>query len=148
MKKALTLLILFTLPLINYAGNHPEEKVKKEIRALLNKQVEAWNEGNLEKFMETYWHSEKLVFVGANGPTYGWEQTIANYKKGYPDKASMGTLQFKELDISKIDKKTALAVGRFEVKLDDGEFNGYFTIVTQKIKGRWLIVSDHSCLSE
>src|SRR5665811_2168859 len=81
------------------------EKEKSEINFLLEKQVNAWNEGNLEKFMETYWNSEKLSFVGSRGPTYGWKATLESYKKGYPDKAAMGKLKFTILDISKIDKK-------------------------------------------
>ena len=90
-------------------------KEKSNIENLLNKQVEAWNEGNLEKFMETYWNSDKLSFVGSRGPTYGWQATLESYKKGYPDKAAMGNLKFTILNISKIDRKTVYVIGKFEV---------------------------------
>ncbi len=125
--------------------NKLTEKDSLEIISLLNKQTEAWNEGNLEKFMETYRHSGKLVFVGSNGPAYGWQATLDNYKKRYPDKKTMGHLRFKIIDVSKIDKKTAFVIGRFELTRDAGALNGYFTLVVQKKNGRWLIVSDHSC---
>ena len=95
-----------------FAGDIPE-KDKAAVIALLDKQVEAWNEGNLEKFMETYWHSDKLVFIGAAGPTYGWQATLDNYKKGYPDKKAMGHLRFEILDISKIDRNTVFVIGSF-----------------------------------
>jgi len=120
------------------------ERDKTEITTLLNKQVEAWNEGDIEKFMETYWHSDRLVFVGSHGPTYGWQATLDNYKKGYPDKKTMGSLTFKIFDISKIDKKSVFVIGRFELTREAGELNGHFTLVIQKIKGQWLIISDHS----
>ncbi len=55
------------------------DKEKSEINSLLTKQVDAWNEGNLEKFMETYLKSDELVFVGSRGPTYGWQATLENY---------------------------------------------------------------------
>jgi uncharacterized protein (TIGR02246 family) len=126
------------------AANKISEKDKLQIEDLLDKQVQAWNKGNLEKFMQTYWNSEKLVFVGSRGPSYGWNATLENYKKGYPDKAAMGELKFDILDISKIDRKTVFVIGKFEVTREKGDLKGHFTLVIQKIKGQWLIISDHS----
>jgi len=126
------------------AENKINENVKNEINGLLEKQVAAWNEGNLEKFMETYWKSDKLVFVGSRGSTYGWQATLNNYKKGYPNKKAMGELEFNIIEISKIDKKTVFVIGRFELSRDLGNLSGHFTLNIQKIKNRWLIVSDHS----
>ena len=120
------------------------EKEKAEINHLLDKQVVAWNEGNLEKFMETYWKSEKLSFVGSRGPTYGWQSTLDNYKKGYPNKQAMGKLNFTILNISKIDNKTVLVIGKFDLARKIGDLSGHYTLVVQKIKGEWLIISDHS----
>ena len=91
-----------------------------------------------------YWKSEKLVFVGSRGPSYGWEATLESYKKGYPDKKAMGKLEFDILEISKIDKKTVFVIGRFELEREDGNLSGHFTLNVQKIKGMWCIVSDHS----
>ena len=141
------ILILFTALIMTLpAVAQPKfpEKDKQEITSLLDKQVEAWNEGNLEKFMETYWHSDKLVFVGSRGPTYGWQATLDNYKKGYPDKKTMGHLEFKILDISKVDKNTVFVIGKFDVTRDAGELKGSFTLVIQKKQGKWVIISDHS----
>ena len=121
-----------------------KEKDKNNIQQLLNNQVLAWNQGDLEKFMKTYWDSEKLVFVGSRGPTYGWKATLENYKLGYPDKNAMGQLEFKIFDMSKIDRKTVFVIGRYELTRKAGDLKGHFTLVIQKIGGNWLIVSDHS----
>jgi hypothetical protein len=139
-------ILVFIFFVIYYFQGFTETKFaeKQNILNLLDKQVEAWNEGNLEKFMETYWNSEKLVFVGSRGPTYGWQETLSSYKKGYPDKVAMGKLNFKILKISKIDKKTVFVIGRFDLKREIGNVSGFFTLNIQKIKGKWLIVSDHS----
>ena len=112
--------------------------------SLLKKQESAWNEGNIEKFMETYWNSEKLSFVGSSGPIYGWEATLERYKNSYPDKAAMGTLKFDILELSRIDKKTALVIGKFHLTRKIGDLSGHFTLVIQKINKKWLIISDHS----
>ena len=138
--------VIFTTILFFSSGaeNKITKKEKSDINCLLEKQVEAWNNGNLETFMETYWNSEKLVFVGSRGPTYGWQATLDNYKKGYPNKKAMGELMFSVLDISKIDKKTVFVIGRFDLFREIGDLSGHFTLNIQKIKSRWLIVSDHS----
>lgn len=129
-------------------GKEISKREKSEIENLLAKQVEAWNEGNLEKFMKTYWNSEKLSFVGSRGPSYGWQATLDNYKKGYPSITAMGTLNFKILSIAKLDKKTIYVIGKFELTREAGDLTGHFTLVIQKIKGEWLIVSDHSSSSD
>lgn len=140
----LTAFLIATFYLTSFGEIKISKKEKLKIESLLAKQVEAWNEGNLEKFMETYWNSEKLSFVGSRGPTFGWQQTLNNYKKGYPDKAAMGNLKFTILDVSKIDKKTVYVIGRFELTRDISNLSGYYTLVIQKFGKEWRIVSDHS----
>ena len=139
--------ISFLFLIVSFSGfaeNKLSEKENSVILRLLDIQVAAWNSGNLEKFMETYWNSDELVFVGSSGPTYGWQATLDNYKKGYPNKAVMGILNFNILNISKIDKKTVFVIGRFELTREVGDLAGHFTLVIQNIDGKWLIVSDHS----
>lgn len=142
-RSTLVFMLLIFSPAI-FAIGPLKEKDKQAIEALLDKQVMAWNEGNLEKFMDTYRHSEKLVFVGSRGPTYGWQATLDSYKRGYPDKAAMGKLKFDILDISKIDKHSVFVIGRFEVTREAGDLKGHFTLVVQKLKSQWKIISDHS----
>ena len=136
------MLLLFVIS--GFAQEKLTNSEKEHIISLLDKQVEAWNEGNLEKFMGTYWKSDKLVFMGSHGPTYGWQATLDSYKKGYPDKTAMGHLEFKILDLNKIDTKTVFLIGRFELTREIGDLAGHFTLVIQKIDGNWVIISDHS----
>jgi hypothetical protein len=144
MRIFLTVFISVLTIINSIAGNKISEKEKNEIRQLLQKQVEAWNEGDLEKFMETYWKSEELSFVGSRGPTYGWKATLDSYKKGYPDKGAMGELELNILKIAKIDKKTILVIGRFDLAREIGDLGGYYTLVIQKFGKEWYIISDHS----
>lgn len=142
--KHLVVLFLIFCGFVASGNSKLKDKEKEEILNILDKQIEAWNEGDLEKFMETYWKSDKLVFVGSRGPTYGWQATLNSYKKGYPDKTAMGNLKFKVLDLNKIDRNTVFLIGRFELAREMGDLSGHFTIVIQKISGQWVIVSDHS----
>ena len=144
MRIYLIVIFIVCLSTVSMAENNISKKEKSEIEELLKKQVEAWNEGKLEKFMGTYWKSDHLVFVGSRGPTYGWQATLDSYKKGYPDKAAMGKLNFTILNISKIDKKTVFVIGKFDLERELGDLSGHFTLNIKKFKNKWLIVSDHS----
>ena len=67
---------------------------KEAIVKVLDDQRIAWNKGDIEGFMQGYWKSDSLVFVGKSAPVYGWQSTIDRYKKTYPGKAGMGEAYF------------------------------------------------------
>jgi hypothetical protein len=115
-----------------------------EIRSLLKKQTEAWNRGDLDGFMEGYWKSDSLMFIGKSGITYGWQQTLDNYKKGYPDKTAMGFLTFTLIELKPLSKKYFSVVGKWHLKRTIGDLGGHYTLLLKKIKGKWVVVADHS----
>jgi ketosteroid isomerase-like protein len=118
---------------------------QKAIRQLLMKQEADWNAGNVDEFMEGYWKSDSLAFIGANGPTYGWQNTLNNYKVRYPDRATMGTLKFTILRLNPLDKNAYFVIGQWHLtRPEKGDIGGHFTLVFRKISGKWLIVSDHT----
>ena len=134
-------LFLFTL-LINQVQAQPQEEVA--IRSVLNAQVECWNEGDIECFMDGYWRSDELVFIGASGLTYGWETTLENYKKRYPDLDAMGKLTFDINIIEPLSEEFWFVVGKFSLDRKDDNPSGYFTLIFRKIDDQWVIVSDHT----
>jgi len=117
---------------------------ESEIEKVMAMQEQAWNEGNIEKFMEGYWKSDSLSFVGKNGITYGWKNTLANYKKNYPDKETMGKLTFTLLKKEKLGPENYLVIGKWRLLRSKDEVGGHFSLIWKKIKGKWVIVSDHT----
>ena len=111
---------------------------------ILEDQRVAWNQGDINEFMQVYWKSDSLVFLGRNGPKYGWQNTLDNYKKSYPDKKTMGLLIFNIHEIRILSKGNAFVVGAWMLKRETDEPNGFFTLLLKKIKGEWKIVADHS----
>ena len=73
--------ILTCLPLFIAVSSFSQAKDEAEIRSVLTKQTESWNNGDIESFMTTYWHSDSLMFIGKNGVKWGWQTTLENYKK-------------------------------------------------------------------
>ena len=115
-----------------------------EIRAILDKQVKCWNRGDVECFMQGYWKSDSLKFIGKTGITRGWENTLHRYQKNYPDQATMGTLNFEIIEITPLGTQAAWVVGKFHLRREMGDASGYFTLLFRKIEGEWRIVADHT----
>lgn len=119
--------------------------VEVPIRRVLLAQAAAWNRGNISAFMESYWHSDSLVFLGRKGPTYGWQQTLDNYRRSYPDAAAMGQLTFSDLRITPDGPRAAHVVGRWHLaRPTAGDAGGYFLLVFRQVQGQWVIVADHT----
>ncbi|WP_028871401.1 YybH family protein [Psychroserpens burtonensis] len=128
--------------------NASEENMEEAITAIkevMSAQELAWNKHDLEGFMDGYWQDENLKFYGSSGLTKGWNNTLANYKKGYPTKAESGILRFVINDISKIENGNYWVMGEYHLTRTVGDANGVFMIIFKNIDGQWKIVADMSC---
>lgn len=139
--KILTFIFFLFLGIGNGYAQRSEEK---KIIDLLHTQDLAWNRGDLEGFMETYWKNDSMMFIGKSGVTYGWQNTLDNYKRGYPDTFAMGKLNFTLIKINRLSSKYYQVVGKWHLTRTIGNLQGHFTLLMKKIKGRWSIVADHS----
>ena len=140
MKKIFSFLLY--LFLLNYANAQTKDELA--IRNILTQQTIAWNGGDIENFMQPYWHSDSLMFIGKSGITYGWQKTLENYKKNYPDAGAMGKLDFTILQTKKLSVMYFSVIGKWHLTRTAGDIGGYFTLLFKKIKNVWVIVQDHS----
>jgi len=136
--------ILLLLTVTASLASFGQSKDEKAIREVLHNQVRAWNNGNIEEFMKGYWESDSLMFIGAKGIKWGWHTTLDNYKKGYPDTISMGKLSFDLLVVKRLSADYYFIVGKWSLKRTIGDVGGHFDLLFRKIKGRWVIISDHT----
>jgi uncharacterized protein (TIGR02246 family) len=125
------------------------EPDKYSILQVLQTQQDNWNKGNLEGYMDGYLHSDSLKFITVKGITYGWNNTLQKYKKAYPDQASMGMLKFDVISVELICDEKAIMNGKWTLTYPETNTNrkptgGYFTLIWQKIEGKWLIITDHT----
>lgn len=134
--------LLFVLTLL--AAPLLAQKREAAIRKVMDEQVAAWNRGDVEGFMAGYWKSEKLIFVGGNGVTRGWQPTLDNYKKNYGTREKMGTLSFADVEINVISKDAATVLGSWSLTRATDNPKGKFTLLFRKMKEGWRIVMDHS----
>ncbi len=114
------------------------------IMSVMQAQEDAWNRADLDAFMEGYWKSESLTFIGSRGLTYGWDTTLENYKRSYPDKTVMGTLKFDIISLNRLGDKAYHMIGKYTLLREEDKPSGYFTLIWEKINGEWKITSDQS----
>jgi ketosteroid isomerase-like protein len=141
MKKQVFLLICACICCLSVWAQNKDQQA---ILDLLETQRQAWNRGDIPTFMQGYWNNEGLMFIGKSGVTKGYQNTLENYKKGYQDTAAMGKLQFDILEVRPISKEYYFVVGKWFLKRSIGDVGGHYTLLVRKIKGKWLIVADHS----
>lgn len=115
----------------------------KSILEVMNQQEQDWSNGNINAFMQGYWQSDSLMFIGKNGIKYGWNTTLENYKKSYPDKAAMGKLKFNVLKLE-VNNNSAYMLGKWSLVRENDNPNGFFTLYWKKIDGKWVITIDHT----
>ncbi len=121
------------------------EKEKKAVLKVLTDQEFAWNKGDIDGFMEGYWKSDFLTFVGSSGVTKGWNETKDNFNKAYPTRDRMGTLSFDVNEIHRVQDGLYRIIGKYTLQRDEDAPTGYFTIMLQQDEGKWVIISDHTC---
>jgi beta-aspartyl-peptidase (threonine type) len=116
------------------------------VRAVLDAQVAAWNRGDLDTFLETYWKSPDLVFQSNASVARGFEATRERYRKRYQSEGKeMGQLQFEEIEVELLAPDLALARGGFRLAFRDGKgARGRFTLLLRERPEGWRIVYDHS----
>jgi ketosteroid isomerase-like protein len=139
MKKYL-LFITILLSSTSFAQNKDEQA----IRDILANQTKAWNKGDLNAFMVGYWENDSLVYIGKNGPTYGYATTLNNYKKNYPDTSHMGKLEFQLISVKPLNTNHYFVIGKWHLNRTVGDASGYFTLLFRKINGEWKAIADHS----
>ena len=115
-----------------------------EVRNVLAKQNAAWNRGDVDAFMVGYWENDSLMFIGKSGVTYGYKNTLANYKKNYPDTTFMGKLTFTLIQVKQLSSEYFHVTGKYYLTRTIGDASGHFTLMFRKINGKWVVISDHS----
>jgi len=125
--------------------------MEEGIKHLLVSQVEAWNHGKLEEFMKGYWQSPELTFFSGATVTKGWEPTLARYRQRYQSEGKeMGKLEFQDLNIDLLSRRSAVVTGRWQLTMSDGKQpHGLFTLILKRIPPEgWRIVHDHTSAAE
>jgi len=134
------LLIMWTLVQPVYGQKNDALSIAQSV---LNVQADAWNQGDIDSFMKTYWKSPDLQFISSNGMAQGWQATIERYHRTYPDRQAMGKLTFTLNRADRRSKNIITLVGKYHLDREGlDNLEGLFVLVLQRFQGDWKIVMD------
>ena len=142
-KNAVLILLLGVVVLGSPASASFESGPAEEILGLLEAQAEAWNRGDFEGFMATYWKSPDMTFQSGNQRLSGWDTLLKRYQTNYAGDRR-GELSFKELATEILSEEIAYVLGRYHLEYPDTVREGVFTIILKRFPQGWRIIHDHS----
>jgi uncharacterized protein (TIGR02246 family) len=147
MRVGLVLLTFILMPLVVVEAQDGNGDQKKAIQAVLDKQIVAWNHGDIEGFMAGYWQSPELIYLSNDKVTRGWQTLLDHYRKVYksPGAAEMGSLELNEEEINILGADAAIVWGKYRVITAEGkQRGGLYTLAMRKLPEGWRTVYDRT----
>ena len=138
------LALLFASTFLFGCAKSSFEHDKAAITAVMAMQEECWSKGDIDGFMNGYWKSDSLRFIGKRGVTKGWQTTLDNYKKSYPDTKAMGKLKFDLISFDPLGDKQMFVVGKWTLEREKDTLAGHYSLIWRKFGSEWKVVFDHS----
>jgi len=120
------------------------DAIRTAVEQVLRTQQQAWNRGDVDAFVDHYWHSPDVTFSASGATTRGWEATANRYRERYLTRERMGQLAFDQLEVTPLSADAALVLGQWRLDRDNEPVSGNFTLVLRRLDGRWVIVHDHT----
>jgi|CXWL01.1.fsa_nt_gi beta-aspartyl-peptidase (threonine type) len=121
-----------------------------QVQAALETQVAAWNRGDMDAFLATYWPDSDLTFYSGGTVTKGFAPFAERFKARYGQASeTMGKLEFRNLEVHPLGPTSAFARGEWHLERAGQEpQGGLFTLILEKKNGGWKIVHDHTGVFE
>ena len=122
------------------------DSAEQAIRRVLNDQVQAWNRGDIDRFMTGYDNSPDTTFIGKT-VRHGYQDVLRGYHERYPTRENMGTLAFAELAVKPLGTDYASVTGTFHLKRTaaaGGDASGVFSLLFRHTPAGWKIILDHT----
>lgn len=121
------------------------------IRKVLDRQTECWNKGDLDGFLEGYWHDPRVVFQSGGDRHDGFDAMRDRYVRRYKAEGkAMGRVTFSGVEVIPLGADSAYVRGAWGLVLPDGgKPHGLFTLVFRRLPGGdgWKIVHDHTSIA-
>lgn len=154
MKRRCSSLLLAATLLVSCAALSAQEgsamkvlpQAELDVVKVLTAQERAWNDGDMQAFLSGYEHSPETTFIGET-VQHGSENLAQRYHSTYPNRESMGTLSFSNLEPRLLDDRFAILTGRFHLdrpRRSGGAADGVFSLVLEHTAAGWKIILDHT----
>ncbi len=144
MKNLLFFAAIITIMLnVSCAESIDASKIESEVKTVLIKQAEDWNNKDIDAYMKGYWQSEELTFVSGGNVRKGWQTVSDSYKTRYtPDQ--MGILTFSDIKVFPVSEDHAYVSGGWDLEREPDNPGGRYTLILRKFDNGWKVIYDHT----
>lgn len=140
----LSLFVLFALFPATGIAQRPRDPITA-VRAALAGQVNAWNAGDLDGAMALYWNSPNMIWISKSGLETGYRPILDAYRKDFADRTKMGVYTYQPLFIERLSRSCVQYVFRWKIEIGGKRMmGGVSSQVWKRLKGRWVITSEHA----
>ena len=112
------------------------------IRTTMTEQESAWNRGDITGFMQAY--DDSACFIGLKERTCGRSVVMARYEKRYPDRETMGMLDFGQLEVLGAGADHAWCTGTWRLVRSQDTLSGGFSLFWDRTPAGWRVLRDHT----
>ena len=122
----------------------------QRVYEVLLKMLDRWNAHDIEGYLDVYWKSPELLTVVDSEQFNGWQQLHDSYCNGYPDRAAMGFIQPKRIQVKLLKPDMALALTWWSITFPTSKQTvvGNTTMDLQKFDDGWKVIAAHSSTTE
>jgi hypothetical protein len=122
-----------------------ETAAVEQVRAALDGQVQAWNNGNLEEAMSYYWDSPEMLWVSKSGIDTGYISVLEMFRKDFSDRSTMGIYSYVPLFIEEISPEAVYYVFEWKIELNGKQLMGCISSqLWKKVNDNWIIRAEHA----
>ena len=132
---------------MNTLSASQREEIEAAVRRVFEDGCAAWNRGDLDGYLASYWDSDKTTWISGGRLTRGKDAIVAACKARFAADGRMGELTVADLEIDVLTNADAIALGRWILNQGGQLSTGYFTVQLKKIEGNWVYATDHASTS-
>jgi ketosteroid isomerase-like protein len=115
------------------------------VKSVLDAQMNAWNKGDLDGYMNGYAKVDWLVFTSGGKVRQGWQETHDTFQNKYAQNpAAMGKLVFEILAIDPIGADGAVVLGNWILTNSPSDGRGVFSVIVERRPDGWKVIHDHT----
>jgi uncharacterized protein (TIGR02246 family) len=115
------------------------------IREMLARSAEAWNAGDLDRFVSDYADDPSTTFMFDGRPRHGLAWIRSHFAPRFAPGADRKSLRFESVEARALGRDHAMATARFVLFARDSiTASGPFTLVLHRTGGQWKIIHDHT----
>ena len=121
---------------------------EKEIDDEVNRAVDAWNQHNLEGYLDIFSRSDSLVVVVEGETVRGWDLFSKALHTGYPNPSEMGSLTLDRVQVQMLSSELGVVLTWDTVSFTKKKEFGTSTIVMKKLAEGWRVILMHTSFVE